>query len=161
MKKFLKLVTILTLLIFTTACDLSVEEEFKEDNFKITLTDNFYKQDNLNSTYYYESSNVGVTATLEEFSELTDTGLTKESTLEDYIKAVEYANNETYEIKKGNNEKYLYFDYTATANGKEYYYITTAYKGKTGFWLVTFFCESKNKETLTPKILKYADSVEV
>ena len=110
MKKFLKLVTILTLLIFTTACDLSVEEEFKEDNFKITLTDNFYKQDNLNSTYYYESSNVGVTATLEEFSELTDTGLTKESTLEDYIKAVEYANNETYEIKKGNNEKYLYFD---------------------------------------------------
>ena len=161
MKKILKLLTILTLVIFTTACDLSVEEEFKEDNFKITLTDDFYKQDNLNSTYYYESSNVGVTATLEEFSELTEVGLTKDSSLEDYTKVIEYANNETYEIKKSNNGKYLYFDYTAKANGKEYYYISTTYKGNTGFWLVTFFCELKNKETLTPKILKYADSIEV
>lgn len=161
MKKTFKVLAIILLLILTTACDLSVEEEFKEDNFKITLTDNFYKKDNLNSTYYYESSNLGVTATLDDFEGLSDTGLTENSSLEDYFKAVEESNNETYEMKKGSNGKYLYFDYTATSSGKEFYYITAIYKGKTGFWLVTYFCELKNKEKLTPTMLKYADSVEV
>lgn len=161
MKKIFKVLAILSLLIFTSACDLSVEEEFKEDNFKITLTDNFYKKDNLNFTYYYESSNVGVTATLESFEELSGIGLTKNSSLEDYFKAVEESNNKTYEMKKSSNGKYLYFDYSATLSGKEFYYITAIYKGKTGFWLVTYFCESKNKEKLTPTMLKYADSVEV
>lgn len=161
MKKIFKVLAILSLLIFTSACDLSVEEEFKEDNFKITLTDNFYKKDNLNFTYYYESSNVGVTATLESFEELSGIGLTKNSSLEDYFKAVEESNNKTYEMKKSSNGKYLYFDYSATLSGKEFYYITAIYKGKTGFWLVTYFCESKNKEKLTPTMLKYAYSVEV
>lgn len=100
MKKIIKILAIFSLLIFTTACDLSVEEEFKEDNFKITLTDNFYKKDNLSSTYYYESPNVGVTATLDDFEGLSDTGLTENSSLEDYFKAVEESNNETYEMKK-------------------------------------------------------------
>ena len=47
MKKVFKILAILSLLVFITACDLSTEETFTEDNFKITLTDDFYKKDNL------------------------------------------------------------------------------------------------------------------
>ena len=70
MKKVFKILAILSLLVFITACDLSTEETFTEDNFKITLTDDFYKKDNLSSTYYYESTDVGVVVTFEDLESL-------------------------------------------------------------------------------------------
>lgn len=161
MKKTFKILAIFSLLIFTTACDLSTEEVFTEDNFKITLTDNFYKKDNLSSTYYYESTDVGVAATFEDFESLEEVNINSSSSLEDYLKVVEYANDEKYDSKKSENGKYYYFDYSASVKGKEFYYISAVYKGKTGFWLVTSYCESKNKDELKPVLLKYLGTVEV
>ncbi len=161
MKKIFKILVILSLLIFTTACNLSTEETFIEDNFKITLTDNFYKKDNLNSTYYYESTDVGVLATFEDFESLEIVNINSNSSLEEYLKVVEYANGGNYDSKKSKNGKYYYFDYTAAVSGKEFYYISAVYKCKTGFWLVTSFCENKNKDELKPVLLKYLNTVEV
>ena len=161
MKKAFKILIILSLLVFTAACDLSTEETFTEDNFKITLTDDFYKKDNLSSTYYYESTDVGVTAIFEDFESLEEVNINSDSSLEDYLKVVEYANDEEYDSKKSENGKYYYFDYTASVSGKEFYYISAVYKGKTGFWLVTSFCEDKNKDELKPVLLKYLNTVEV
>ena len=151
MKKVFKILAILSLLVFITACDLSTEETFTEDNFKITLS----------STYYYESTDVGIVVTFEDFESLEEVNINSDSSLEDYLKVVEYANDEKYDSKKSENGKYYYFDYTASVSGKEFYYISAVYKGKTGFWLVTSYCENKNKDELKPVLLKYLNTVEV
>ena len=161
MKKVFKILAILSLLVFITACDLSTEETFTEDNFKITLTDDFYKKDNLSSTYYYESTDVGIVVTFEDFESLEEANINSDSHLEDYLEMIEYANGEKYDSKKSENGKYYYFDYTASVSGKEFYYISAIYKGKTGFWLVTSYCENKNKDELRPVLLKYLNTVEV
>ena len=65
----------------------------------ITLTDEFTEKDLVSATVYFESMDAIVTGLKEEFSTLEAAGLTKDSTVEDYAKAVTTNNQKDSEIK--------------------------------------------------------------
>ena len=105
----------------------------------ITLTDEFTEKDLVSATVYFESMDAIVTGLKEEFSTLEAAGLTKDSTVEDYAKAVTTNNQKDSKIKT--EDGLTYFTYTSDVNGKTYFYIATMYKSNDAFWL---FNLSKN-----------------
>ena len=132
---------------------------FEENDFKITLSNSFKKGELESVTYYYESDEALVTALKESFEDLSIVGISKDSTIEDYVKLIIESNekDDHYELK-GN---YAYFEYEATVDGSDFYYIAVTYKGKDAFWLVNFMCTKEDKNNYKNKFLDWADSVEV
>ena len=110
-------------------------------------------------TYYYESDEALVTALKESFEDLSIVGISKDSTIEDYVKLIIESNekDDHYELKSN----YAYFEYEATVDGSDFYYIAVTYKGKDAFWLVNFMCTKEDKNNYKNKFLDWADSVEV
>lgn len=158
MKK--KVLYLLILLILgVTGCALLEPEEktFKDNGMSITLTDEFTEKDLVSTTVYFESMDAIVTGLKEEFSTLEAAGLTKDSTVEDYAKAVTTNNQKDSEIKT--EDGLTYFTYTSDVNGKTYFYIATVYKSNDAFWLFNFACDSSDQEKFESTFKTWAKSV--
>ncbi|MFR3483557.1 MAG: hypothetical protein ACLTXL_08745, partial [Clostridia bacterium] len=87
------LLAVLLLVSAVTGCKAK-EKTYEEDGFSITMSEGFTKKDLASVTYYYESTDSLLTVLKEEFTLLESVGITKDSTLDEYIAAVE-ANNQT------------------------------------------------------------------
>ncbi len=156
-RRLFKLFSILLVLVLIVGCSSS--KVFDEGDFKITLTSDFEKSELEDVTYYYVSDDALVTALKETVEELSVLGITKDSTIEDYAKLVIKANDKDDEYQlKGD---YAYFEYEATVEGSDFYYIAVTYKAKDAFWLVNFMCTKKDKSLFKNKFFDWADSVEV
>lgn len=109
---------LLLIIVAVTGCALLEPEEktFKDKVMSITLTDEFTEKDLVSATVYFESMDAIVTGLKEEFSTLEAAGLTKDSTVEDYAKAVTTNNQKDSEIKT--EDGLTYFTYTSDVNGK-------------------------------------------
>ncbi len=156
-KRLFRIFSLFLVLLLIVGC--SNTKVFEEKDFKITLSNSFKKGELESVTYYYESDEALVTALKESFEDLSIVGISKDSTIEDYVKLIIESNekDDHYELK-GN---YAYFEYEATVDGSDFYYIAVTYKGKDAFWLVNFMCTKEDKNNYKNKFLDWADSVEV
>ena len=153
------LLAVLLLVSAVTGCKAK-EKTYEEDGFSITMSEGFTKKDLASVTYYYESTDALLTVLKEEFTLLESVGITKDSTLDEYIAAVE-ANNQTEfsAAKDGSNGNYKYFTYTNTANGKDFFYLGAIFKGSDAFWMCTFACELSKQDKFESQFLSWADSI--
>lgn len=156
-KRLFRIFSLFLVLLLIVGC--SNTKVFEEKDFKITLSNSFKKGELESVTYYYESDEALVTALKESFEDLSIVGISKDSTIEDYVKLIIESNekDDHYELK-GN---YAYFEYEATVDGSDFYYIAVTYKGKDAFWLVNFMCTKEDKNNYKNKFLDWANSVEV
>ena len=65
------------------------------------------------------------------------------------------------DIQSYDNGKYLYITYEGTVNGKTYFYVSTMHKGPDAFWLCSFACDMKNKDTYESRFLGWANTIEL
>ena len=135
--------------------ELSNAKEFKEEGFSITLTEDFYKKDIVNATYYYESLDSIAMALKEEFSNLEAVGITEDSSIEDYTKLV-LANNKMTEdkIKYSDDKDYIYFEYEKEVSGSNMYYLGVVKKSNID-------CKAEQKADLQDNLHEYANSIKV
>lgn len=150
---------LLLIVVAVTGCALLEPEKktFTDKGMSITLTDDFTEKDLVSTTVYFESMDAVVTGLKEEFSTLEEAGLTKDSTVEDYAKAVAYNNKKEDEIKT--EDGLTYFTYTSDVNGKTYFYIASMYKSNDAFWLFNFACDSSDQEQFENTFKTWAKSV--
>lgn len=150
---------LLLIVVAVTGCALLEPEEktFTDKGMSITLTDDFTEKDLVSTTVYFESMDAVVTGLKEEFSTLEEAGLTKDSIVEDYAKAVAYNNKKEDEIKT--EDGLTYFTYTSDVNGKTYFYIASMYKSNDAFWLFNFACDSSDQEQFENTFKTWAKSV--
>jgi len=156
-RRIFKIFSLLLVLVLIVGCTSS--KVFDEGDFKITLTDDFEKGTLDSVTYYYESPTAGVTVLKETIESLKAIDITSDSSVEDYIKLVIEANEKSGDYKLKNN--YAYFDYEASVEGTDFYYIAVTYKAKDAFWLVNFMCTKDQKSMFEKQFFEWADSVEV
>ena len=158
MKKSIKIISIILVTFLIFGCGKSTKV-FKEDDFKITLTSEFNKSELEGFTYYYESINALVTVLKEEKSSLEPFGINDSSSAEDYVKLVISANDKDSEYELRND--YAYFEYEATVDEEDFYYLTATYKSDDAFWILNFISTKEDKDKFKNEFLKWADSVEV
>ncbi len=157
MKKIIKLISILFVVFLLVGCDDN--KTFKEEDFKIILSSDYEKGQLEGYTYYYESDDAIITVLEETLEDLEGLELTSESSVRDYMKLIVELNgkNDTIIEKDG----VIYIEYTASVEDNEFYYLTSAYKGKDSFWLINFICSVEDKEIMSKKFLNFAKSVEL
>lgn len=142
--------------------EVSNSKEFKEEDFSITLTEDFYKKDIVSATYYYESLDSIAMALKEEFSNLESVGITEDSTLEDYTKLVLINNKMTEDkLKYSDDKSYVYFEYEKEVSGSDMYYLAVVKKGTDAFWLMNFACKAEQKADLQDNFFDYASSIKI
>ena len=157
-KNLIKLFSIVLVALLLFGCSKDTKT-FEEDDFKITVEGDFKKDELAGFTYYYESSDVIVTALKESFTSLKSLGVNNETTLEEYTKLILTSNNKEEELKTRND--YMYFEYTSTVDGDDFYYIAATYKSDDAFWLINFMCMKSDKNKFKEKFLSWADTVEL
>ena len=80
-------------------------------------------------------------------------------TLEDYTDAIQDENLTNHPTHVRENEGYIYYTYTASAEGNTYFYLITTHQSSDAFWLIQFFCFIEDKDSYEEKFLTWADSV--
>lgn len=155
-KKILVLLGVFALIL--CGCDQKIKEkEYENNHFKITMQEGFYEKDLAAATIYYESSNVLFTSIKESFEDLAIVGLDKDSTIDEYAKVVMANNKAEYDLQEKND--ITYFTYEKEIQGKEFYYLTSIFKTNDAFWLISFGCESKNKEIYESNFIKWLNTI--
>lgn len=165
MKKFknLTIISILFIFIFVlTGCQIRFffekEETFTNEGLSITLTNNFYEKEHIAFTSYYESNNMMVVVIKENYSILSSVGITKDSSLENYLKTVILANKHDSSVKE--EDDITYFDYVSSEGGKDFKYVVTAVKGSEAIYLVQFCVVEDTYDDYKDDIFEYAKSLE-
>ena len=157
-KRILLLVLAFITLLGFTGCTPK-EKVFQKNDFKITLNDSFKEDTYEGTNYYFISDKSALTVLKESFKDLNQINITSESSLDDYADAVLSANNKEIEVIK--EKDFYYFVYDSTINNNKYYYLSVIIKGKDSFWLINFFGNYEDKDTLESEFLKYAKTIEV
>lgn len=138
------------------------KKAFKEKDFSIQLTEDFKKKDLKGATYYYESDTAIVMVIRESESGLAGIGITEQSSLDDYVKAVVKNNNLPEKTKLQEKSNYRYINYeTGDQKSGKYSFIAATYKKDNQFWLVNFACRQSDDNKLVKEFLKWADSVKL
>lgn len=135
---------------------------YKVNGFQIELPNNFIEKEQVSFTTYLESPRAMATALKEDFTTLESVGITKDSSLDEYIQAVISANGfKDTDIKDISGTDYKYFTYESSASNKDFYYMAVILKSDDAFWLINFACETKNKEEFQDRFIKWAKTIKV
>lgn len=136
------------------------EKTYTDSGLTITMEEGFNKRDYVSATFYYESQYAAMTGIKEYFEDLADFDIDGNSSLEEYAQLISYVNNKDNEYQNL-NDKIMYYTYTDTISGKDFFYLTAVTKGSDAFWIINLFCEEKNKDTYLPKFEKWIATIEV
>lgn len=136
-------------------------KKYSSNGFSIELPESFYKKDLASATAYFESKDAIVTALKEDYKTLEVVNINKESTIQDYAKAVGNNNKMTINLKDLKNTNYKYFTYEKTNSSKPFYYVGVIVKSNDAFWLINFGCERKNKTKYETKFLDWAKTIKI
>lgn len=154
-KKGIYILLIFAFCLFLTGCDKT--KTYTSHGMSIEMTKGFYEKSLASATVYYESPTAIVTGLKETFTTLSQVGLDKNSSLEDYLKLVLKNNNKEEALKEDGN--LVYFTYEANISDKDFFYTTVGYKTNDSFWLFNFACEAKNKDVYASKFLEWAKTI--
>lgn len=157
MRKIFGLVIIAVLSLIVVGCGVG-DKTYSSKGFKITMADGLYEKDLVSATVYYEGEEAIVSALKEEFTLVEIIGLSKESSLDEYVEAIMTNNQADYTVKTDGDMRY--FTYENTVSGKKYFYFSAVYKSDDAFWLVNFASDINNKSKYEPLFLKWAKTVE-
>ena len=163
MKKYLSLLFILITVFVLTACSKentdTNSKEFKENDFEITLTNDFIKIEVPNVKYYFENKekDIVVFVTSESKQLFQNAGVVFPDDAKGYADFIIKTNKLESEVtKKGDN---AHFTYKSTANGKEYYFYAISLKKDDNCWLVRFRCESTKINDYIADFDKWASTI--
>ncbi len=127
---------------------------FTKGEFQITLTDAFEPAEQAGYFTFYSSKNALV-FTLREAKTFFD-----DITLKEYGELVLKANGKTgMQMKQGDG--FLWFDYTATPEDEEIYYIAVCCESEDAFWIVNFATPVSNRDEYMETFLDWARSIEI
>ena len=130
------------------------QKTFTTGDFQITLNDSF-KSDKAEDFYaFYQSKSVMV------FSLREGKSLFDDITLAEYGELVLKANNRTG-VSLNREDGLLWFEYTATPENQEIYYMAFCYESDDAFWLVTFATPSTNRKQAKDNFFQWAETVKV
>ena len=66
-------------------------------------------------------------------------------------------NKAEYTVQEKNG--LTYFEYEKEVSGKNYKYFACAFKADDAYWLIHFYCETKNYDDLSETFVKWAKTV--
>ncbi len=146
-------VAVILAAIFSFLNPYSIKKDFSKDGITITLTKNFHEEVLDPFHAVYSSKDVAVFCVKEEFSLLDDCDLT----VTEYAEfVIEYSEVDAVVKEK---DDLVTFSYIEDAEGEDYYYFASFYKGSDAYWTVQFACKSSEQKALEPTIVEYAQSV--
>ena len=146
---------IFALCLFLTGCDKT--KIYTSHGMSIEMPVGFYEKSLASTTVYFESQTAIVTGLKETFTTLSQVGLDKDSSVNDYLELVLENNQKEENLKE--DENLVYFTYEANVSDKDFFYTTVGYKANDSFWLLNFACEKENKDTYASEFLKWAKTV--
>lgn len=132
-------------------------QEFSKAGLTITLTQDFHEMEVVSQTATYFTPECVVTSLKEEFTLFEQNDLPTDISLKEYAEII--ISNNALDTKIEGNESRPCFVYGRQANGKDYTYLATVFKGSDAFWMVTFACESKNYASSQEQFIEWADTI--
>lgn len=132
---------------------------FGDNEFSITLPDKFSLEELEGARVYLESDDALIIAYKDTFQELEALGITKDSSLNDYLELIIKNNNYEYEVKE--DDGLVYFEYEEDVDDSNYYYFVLALKSDDAFWLVNFACLAQDKDEFKLDFMDWAKTIEV
>lgn len=132
---------------------------FETSGIKITLTDDFVETDMDGYDTCFDSKNVAVFVSKEEFS--TAQGL-EAYTPQEYGNLVLQNNSLPSSVTLQSRDGLTFFEYSYsnTENGVDYHFNTMVYKSSDAFWLVQFATPEQDLSEYSDDIFDWATSVE-
>lgn len=155
MKKGIYIFLIFIFCLFLTGCNNT--KTYTSHGMSIEMPKGFYEKSLASTTVYFESQTAIVTGLKETFSTLSQVGLDKNSSLQDYLKLVLKNNNKDESLKEDGD--LVYFTYESNVSGKDFFYTAVGYKASDSFWLFNFACVADNKDIYASKFLDWAKTV--
>ena len=130
-------------------------ETFTHEQFSITLTNRFEKDEEDNEGYeaIYEKDDVLVMISKETFASLGEYGSISVTEYNDIIQKSTEAPTKT-EVRT--EDGLCYYDHTLIIDGESYTYHVFAYKGSDAFWLVQFVVYTEDAEKTNADIMAWA-----
>ncbi len=164
MKRLLSILLIFVTTIMLTACSKEIDpnaKTFKEEDFEITLTNDFSKIELSGIKYYYEDKTNNVIAFVNVDSKqlFENAGINFPDDSEGYAK--HFINVNKLDAKVTKKKDFAHFTYKTTVNGVEYYFYALTYKSGDNCWLVQFRCVSDKVNDLESQFDKWADTIVV
>lgn len=158
MKRTVALLLLAITLFSVCSCRDSNDKTFTQDEFSITLSEDYGLVPRVSYFVSYETADkraVLVTRnkkeTVEEVAGKTD------------LSIMEYATLVITINQKGENphtkDGLTYYTYTSLTDGIHYTYLVTVHKSSDAFWLVQFVCETKEYNDMKDTFFRYAKSV--
>ena len=164
MKKVLALALLLAMTLSLVACGGRVYDadpkEFTSSGMTITLTDAFREITKERFTVCFDSSEVAVFGTRENFSAQ---GGFADISLQEYATMV-YNNNATKgpgDITEIDGLTTIEYQFLNEQENVTYCYFLSMYRGESAFWLIQFACREADYEAYRPYFIEWAKTVDV
>lgn len=158
MKKLCRLIPLILIALLVLSACSAAPKTFKADGLSITLTEDFERNDDLNSEQdaVFMSNEALVTVLCESFNQLAvDDSFTEAN----YAELVCLANEMNVEVK--NRDGYTYFVYESTVDGDDFKYLAVIFKGDDAFYMVQFCTFAAGFDSELDTFWDYADTVEI
>ena len=126
---------------------------FTKEDFQITLADAFKAAEEPGFFSAYSSKTVLV-ATVREAKEIFG-----DITLNEYGTLVIDGNNRTG-AKLNQEDGFVWFEYTDTADGQKLYYLVACYQSQDAFWIVNFLTPASNQAKYLDTFIDWAKTVQ-
>lgn len=155
MKRIIALSILAVLLFSFCACEASNEKTFVQDEFSITLTEDYGLVPHISYFVSYETADKKAVLVSKNSKEIVEDVANKTN-----LSLMEYANLVIETNQKGENlaeqDGLVYYTYTDTVG---YTYFATVHESNEAFWLVQFVCESTKYNDMKEQFLTFAQSV--
>ena len=147
-----------------TACSstsIKNGKTFTENDFEITLTNDFVKKELSGIKYYYEDNTNGILAIINVESKqlFENAGINFPDDAYSYAEFVVKANSLGVDVKKNGN--YAQFTYNRSVSGTEYSFYAVTFRTGDNCWLVQFRCNATKLSEYESQFKAWAETVKV
>ena len=160
MKRTVALLLLTVLLFSVCACGKSNTKTLTQDEFSITLSDDYGMVPHISYFVSYETADKKAVLVTRNKKDIVEEVAGKPD-----ISLLEYANLVIQTNRKGEDPKtkdgVTYYTYTSHTDGVDYTYLATVHKSENAFWLVQFVCETKEYNDMEDTFFGYAKSVSI
>lgn len=163
MKRMLSVVMLAACLLLT-GCREQEEvppapQAFQTPGMTITLTEDFAQKDHASYAAYWDSPELVVLVSLEEYPLFENTDFSSATSTEEYAGLLWNANQYTGNVPLVTENGLQYFDLERESNGNLFRYRIYVFKSAEGFWMVQFAAPTEQFASLEEQIRGYAASI--